>query len=367
MQDEFRDKAGSDLFARKLALAKALFASLEDKEANFSGRRVLARLIRHGLTFEPAGPNQKGIASYHPFDPIEDHSYLNMITCPVVNTDGSERSDIGFCGSTFHELIHADSWDRVPELHASPFNKNTPIILCPEDFALMTAITERVAYDNMAWLLSLAQKKRSDVGHIVTPVNALMFDFIRAREGKLSRALALAGDLSARVSWGVDDRDNTDITMEQYYHKAALIDYNAQVEARAVIHDLPLVVRLEPHNIRALAQSFGPNILKEGQMPMPLRDLDRKLVSEIYDTLFDMATVPAYDKLPTFDEGLKRFGYTPSSFMDMSKTAGLVPETVRPHLRRMYPQPDGVPSAGGGFSGLVSFPVAAAAPAMAPA
>ncbi len=321
MQEEFSEKAGSDLLARKLARTRHLFSNLQDEDAGFHGAHVLTRLEKNGLTFSGTGENQKGFASYRPFDPTERQSYINLITCPVLDTNGEERADADFYGSAFHELIHADSWDRVPELHASPFNANAPVILCPEDFALMTVITERVAYANMGWLLSLAHKDAAEIGHVVTPVNAMMFEFLRAREGDLGRALSLAADVSMRETLG-SRCGGAKITMEEYYYDCALNDYKKQVEVLAKKNVMPLVVRLEAHNFLSIAESFGPNIMTHGQSLTPIPAVGQAHIRDIHDMLDRRHSVPSYQYLPTFDEGLARRGYTPAGFLEMSKTAG---------------------------------------------
>lgn len=355
MQEIFQDSARGDIFAQKIANAKALFASLIDAEAGFSGADVLKRLDRMGLEFAPAGKDQCGLASYRSFDAGLDRSYINVITCLMYNAKNELRSDADIDGSVAHEVVHADSWDRVPEFHATPYNKNTPIILCPEDHALALAIAERIAYSNMGWFLSLAQKDYPELADIVTPVDGDRFSTIRAEEGNLGRALARAADEAMGQIWGLDKkRDNAQMTMEQYYHWSALEGYETQTDKRARRRDLPLVVRLEPHNILSLGRSFGPNIVEMGQDFAPLRALDQEWVAEIYENLGKLAGVPSRANLPTFDEGLARCGYTPASYLEMSKTAGLQSKEVPAPAPRNFVFPVAVSAGGGsGFGAMV--------------
>ncbi len=330
MHGTFQDCAAySSPLEAKLTYTRKLIASLHDPETGFSGADLLARVDATGVEHVAADKEQNCLTCYVPFHRKKTPSFRNQISyqleAPSDQDDGTfcERSPQRIAGAWIHEVMHAQSWSLAPELHASGYNANTPVVLCPEDYVAMMCITERVAFAYSGWMMSLAQRQDPSFGEFVTPVNGDMFDYLRSRNTGIHQTLVDAGELSMRTFWARDKRDGHPLTMEQYYQWLALSNYEFITKACLEDERLPLVVRLEPHNFVSIAQSFGPNILSGGNFTVPpLRALDQAWLDDIYSLLHKGASVPRREHLPTFDSALMSFGHTPEGFLAMSKGQG---------------------------------------------
>lgn len=343
MKHTFRESVGQTEFRKTLAGAFRIMRNLRDARCGFSGKAALLDLDRADVSYLPAPTDQAANAAYLPFNRSKERSYTNTITCHTTKKEDDKvvpRDPSEIVGSLFHEISHALSWDAAPALHASPYNRHTPVMVGPQDYALLSNLSERVAYANVAWLLSLTKNEYPQLSHMVTPVNGHMFDFMLAREGHdIGRALAAAGDLSMLLTWGGDksEHDESALTMEQYYQRYALRQYEYMIDTMIENDiEIPWVVRLERHDFLPVGQSFGPNIVAVGQNTAKLRPQEQALVERIHAKLAEAASVPSYEKLPLFSHELAKRGYTPESFLDMSKAAGLEVKELPVPPRRAF-------------------------------
>jgi hypothetical protein len=84
-------------------------------------------------------------------------TYLNTM---FLNPDRDAHSNRV---SEIHEAFHAIQFDKVPELHASPYNmlayQEVPVILSPRSWVLAMLLIEREAYAKTAWINKLELDK----------------------------------------------------------------------------------------------------------------------------------------------------------------------------------------------------------------
>jgi|GEM_PF-4406853 len=258
-----------------------------------------------------------------------DNVYIPFMWCKgfynVISYKEAPQATEAFFHSRVHEILHGLAWNKVPVLHASLFNKHSPVILCPRDWVAMFEMTEADVGAKTAWLVSLMAKDKPALERAAQalPVNVEEFSMIRAQTATLDDALAWSASAGMAKIWGTDERDGTDMTFAAYYQSWALKCYEnilALYEEDGVRP--PIAVRMGRHDAADVGRSFGPNPFRPDTYTVsPIKALDEERIQALNARL----GIKDENQLPMFGDALEWYGHTPQSYLAASKAAVAVP------------------------------------------
>jgi len=244
-----------------------------------------------------------------------------------------------FFHSRAHEILHGIAWNNVPVLHASLFNKHSPVVLCPRDWVAMFEMTEADVGAKTAWLMSLMAKDNPAMADATRylPVSVDEFNLVRSQTKTVDDALTWTAQLGMAKIWGTDERDGSDMSFAAYYQSWALTCYENILKWYEADGIRPaLAVRMEQGDACDVGRSFGPNPFKHDAYSVtPLKGLDEARIRALN------ARLGIHDEshLPTFGDALQWHGHTPQSYLAASKAAvsapavQVVPQVVAQLLR----------------------------------
>jgi hypothetical protein len=173
-----------------------------------------------------------------------------------------------------HESRHCMQMQETPALHASPFNPDTKVVLCPEDWLFLNERCEQSAYAGQVWFMSLLAdltQADSDLNRKILrtsefePVSVSAFRELRERTGSLHAALveAARSSLQKRFYTGTGSLDY--YLFSDNYADNALTGYAQVMNVRRNDNKEKgfVYVRLSPEEreaaVRAIGGIFGPN------------------------------------------------------------------------------------------------------------
>jgi hypothetical protein len=221
-----------------------------------------------------------------------------------------------------HEKVHAVQWDRVPALHASPYNQATPVVLSPESWVLMTILTEREAFTKTAWLNALELKAApSEPFGRQARTETLTPDDIDLEGGDIRASLQRASLAWDQRLKGKPVADTPDTTLLDHYIQQALRSYEDSNRLNTRKLPPPVFVRLSPEDILAIGSTFGPSTFGE-DTPEAVFTSPPLMRPDLWERLQELNRLHGIEDeraLPTFKEAIGTLGFTPDSYMAQSK------------------------------------------------
>ncbi|MBU6234960.1 MAG: hypothetical protein KGQ41_03870 [Alphaproteobacteria bacterium] len=308
------------LLRQRLDDADTLLMNLSDPHLGHVGPQYLQAIHQSGVVETEAQDYQICDNVYVPFE--WPNGFVNAISYK------SHRfSPVAFFMSRIHETLHAIAWANNPVLHASIFNNNTPVILCPRDWATLFEMTEADVSAKTAWLGYMASHHdyafERDTGAL--PVSVTAYRDVLMLEGCPKKALTVCAQTAMQKNWGVDNRDGRAFSFAEFYHWLALRDYENMLAAYERQGIKPVVVRLSDRDRESLGNSFGPNPFIAGTYKnagFKWQEEDRIQALNARLGIWDESA------LPCFEDRLASMGITPAQMLANSKGGqqmGIVP------------------------------------------
>ncbi|QQG36279.1 MAG: hypothetical protein HYS17_00350 [Micavibrio aeruginosavorus] len=232
--------------------------------------------------------------------------------------------------SKVHEATHALQKMRSAALHASPFNPNTQIVICPGDWVILEERCEQDAYVKQALFNSLLAKHLPEVRRMTDndPLSVKTFERIRLDAANIHDTVIEAARqaLAKSFYW---DNPKAEHRFQHHYHDYALKNYEAGMKLRSDNGESDLIfVRLEEEDILAIGDSCGPNSFGNGRL-LPEFAAKPKLTKAAQDKLDKIRgdlKLGDEEKLPTLGDILSRLGLTRRQFIEASYTRPLLPQ-----------------------------------------
>jgi hypothetical protein len=312
-QSAAHKKAREDLLSNALRTADAWVGGLTDPELGDIGRQFLELAAKSGVKQEINIFFTSCLADYCSFN--YDRGFVNEITYGPA----AEESLPKLFSAKVHETTHGLQKMQSAALHASPFNRDTKIIICPRDWVTLEERCEDDSYTKQALFNSLLATFLPEVRDN-TKGDALSvedFEKIRAGAPNIGEALVQAARQALNKSFFWDNPD-AEKRFRNNIQAQALKNYEAGIAMRR--HEKETgwkFVRLEPEDIAAIGASCGPNIFGQNGVlpeflknPVMLPDEQKKL-AEIDKSL----GITNADQLPTLGEALKEIGMTREEFI----------------------------------------------------
>ena len=307
-------KAREDFVAGAIKTAGEWIGSLKDPALGNIGRQFLDQVIRSGCKEKVDVSHTSSVAAYCSFS-YDPRGFLNQVTYGAA----AEESLVRLFSSKVHETTHALQKMLSPALHASPFNPDTKIIICPRDWVMLEERCEQDAYTKQAYFSSLLAPLLPEIRETMqrAPLSIEDFEKIRAAAPTIDQALTEAARQALNKSFYKNDPD-AEYRFKNKIQDQALKNYEAGIALRRENNETGLIfVRLEPEDIAAIGASCGPNVFgTKGVLPeflanpVMLRDTQKKL-AEINRS----CGITDPDKLPTLSEALKKAGMTREQFI----------------------------------------------------
>lgn len=229
--------------------------------------------------------------------------------------------------SKVHEATHALQKMRSAALHASPFNPNTQIVICPQDWIILDERCEQDAYVKQALFNALLAKQLPEVRRMTDgdPLSVKTFERIRLDAPDVHTAVIEAARqaLDKSFYW---DNPKAAYRFQNHYHDFALKNYEAGMKLRSDNGESDLIfVRLEDEDILAIGESCGPNSFGKDRLLPEFSEKPKlmKTAQEKLDQIRDDLKLGDEDKLPTLGEVLARLGLTRKQFIEASYTRPL--------------------------------------------
>lgn len=318
MHGTFRDIASgeSNVLKQRIAASEDMLSGLRDPCLGDVGLSFLCDVAASSVREREAGEDQICNNVYIPF--VWDEGFVNEISYK------SHRfSREAFFVSRCHELTHALAWDNAPVLHASVFNRQTPVILCPRDWVRVFEMTEADVAAKTAWLATLAARIDPSFHNATAFSPVTTGEYEAAFAGDTASAIATVANTSMRKFWGLDNRDGKPLDFGAFYHWLALRDYENMIGFYERNGIRPIVARMEPWHREDLGRSFGPNPFAGGRYdPLPIKDLEEQRIAALNARLGIMCE----DNLPYLETALQWYGHSPQSLLFKSKSAPIVPQ-----------------------------------------
>lgn len=310
-------KAREQLLDNAIRTVDSWIGGISDDDLGQVGEEFLDFLRKTGCQ-QRIDIYYNGAAHYVSFSYAHATGFANeMIYGPAAEEDLSK-----LFASKVHEATHAMQKMRSAALHASPFNPNTQIVICPRDWLLLDERCEQDAYVKQAFFNSLLAKELPEVRRMsdADALSVKTFERIRLEAPSIQEALIQSARVALSKSYYWDN-PKSDYTFQRNYHDTAMKNYKAGIELRKSKgeHDL-VYVRLEEEDIHAIGQSFGPNpfgenaLLPEFAVAPALGNDAQKTHAEILKT----TGIKDEDELPTLSEILQRLGLTRRKFIEAS-------------------------------------------------
>lgn len=321
LKRSFREQSVAHKKAREAFLENAIttarewIGKIDDPELKDIGRQFLDLATQSGVKQKIDIFFTSCLADYCSFSYRPPRGFVNEITYGP----GAEESIAKLFSAMVHETTHALQKMKSAALHASPFNPDTKIIICPRDWVTLEERCEQDAYTKQAFfncmlaafLPEILDSTKGDA------VSAKEFEMIRAGAVDAHQALIEA----ARQSLGKSfywDNPNAEYRFKNNIQDQALKNYGAGIAKRKSCNEAGhIYVRLEPEDIAAIGASCGPNVFgKDGvlpeflEKPLLLEKSQKKL-----DELNRECGITDADQLPTLTQALQQLGMTREQFI----------------------------------------------------
>jgi hypothetical protein len=316
----FKEQAAAHKQAREAFLdnaiktAKDWIGMLEDPEARGIGMEFLKRAEESGCKQKIDIFFSNCLADYCSFS-YKPRGFINEITYGPA----AEESLPKLFSAMVHETTHALQKLLSPALHASPFNPDTKIIICPRDWVTLEERCEQDAYTKQAFFNAMLAEMLPEVWERTSgdAVSATEFAEIRKNAATLGDALIDAARKSLSKSFYWDNPDAEE-RFKNSIQDQALKNYAGGMAKRKSEKETNLVfVRLEPEDIAMIGASCGPNVFGTGNVlpeflekPVMLPHTQQKL-----DEINKSCGITNSDELPTLSEALAHIGLTREQFI----------------------------------------------------
>lgn len=316
-------KAREQLLSNAIQTVDGWIESITDTEVGKVGRLFQQEVSLSGCRHE-INIHHGNRAEYVSFSYGHSTGFANhIIYGPSAEEDLSK-----LFSSKVHEATHALQKMRSAALHASPFNPNTQIVICPGDWIILDERCEQDAYVKQVLFNSLLAKHLPEVRRMTDgdPLSVKTFERIRLDAADINAAVIEAARqaLDKSFYW---DNPKAEYRFQNHYHDFALKNYEAGMKLRSDNGESDLIfVRLEDEDILAIGDSCGPNSFGNGQL-LPEFSAKPKLMKAAQDKLDkirDQLKLGNEDKLPTLGEILTRLGLTREQFIEASYTRPVV-------------------------------------------
>ena len=310
-------KAREQLLLNAIRTTDEWIGSLQDPELGSVGSKFLDCVQKSGC-LEEIDIRYRGIATYTSFSLSGPKAFTNKLTYGPA----AEEDLANLFPSKVHEAAHALQKMKSAALHASPFNRNTHIIICPRDWITLEERCEQDSYIKQAWFSSLLAENLPEIRNMsafdALPVEA--FEKIRQSSANIAEAVVEAARQSLARSYYSDNLDS-EYRFKHFYQDLALDNFDAGMKTRRDKGESNFIfVRLEPEDIAAIGASFGPNSFGESMLlpefaaqPVMLEKTREKL-----QNLNQKLGISDENALPTLGEILQTLGMSREDFIAAS-------------------------------------------------
>lgn len=322
-------KAREQLLSQAVDIVDHWISGISDPELGPIGdvfqKAVAQTDCRHEISIHHASR-----ASYISFSYSKGDGFANHI---IYGPSAEEDLSLLF-SSKVHEATHALQKMRSAALHASPFNPNTQIVICPRDWITLEERCEEDAYVKQALFNALLAKQLPEVRRLTDsdPLSVKTFERIRLDAPTVQEAIIKAASMALDKSFYWDN-PKSEYRFRHHYHDFALQNYEAGMKLRSSNGESDLIlVRLEPEDIMAIGDSCGPNSFGQAELlpgfahPPKLNDKTQKKLDEIRTSL----DLKDEDTLPTLGEILGRLGLTRQQYIEASYNRPLSQQAATP-------------------------------------
>lgn len=318
-------KAREQLLLNAIKTTDGWIGAISDPDYQDIGQTFLELLKLSGCQQEIDIYSQN-IAHYVSFSFAHQTGFSNKI----VYGPSAEEDLSKLFSSKVHEATHALQKMRSAALHASPFNPNIQIVICPRDWILLEQRCEEDAFVKQAWFNSLLAKSLPEVRRMtdMDPLSVKTFERIRLNTPSLEEALIQTAREALAKSYYSDD-PHSEFRFRNSYHLSAIKNYTAGMKLHKDNKDI-IFVTAEAEDIYAIGSSCGPNSF--GMLPEFLEK--PKLNADAQEKLKALEDELKIDneKLPSLGDILKRLGRTREDFIGSSYNQPLVFDQTRPHI-----------------------------------
>lgn len=313
-QSAAHKKAREDFLDNAIKTAAEWIGNLTDPELGDIGRQFLELAEKSGCKQKIDIFFTSCLADYCSFS-YNPRGFVNEITYGP----GAEESLARLFSAKVHETTHALQKMNSAALHASPFNPETKIIICPRDWVSLEERCEQDSYTKQAYFNSLLAQFLPEVRD-TTRGDALSvedFEKIRAAAPNICEALIEAARQALAKSF-YSDNPGSEYRFKNSIQDQALKNYEAGIKKRRDCGESGWkFVRLEPEDIAAIGASCGPNIFGQNgflpeflNKPVMLPKAQTKLAE-----IDKSCGITDADALPTLTEALKETGMTREQFI----------------------------------------------------
>ena len=247
-------KAREDFLSNAIRTASDWIGRLIDPELGDIGKLFLTEARKSGCKQEIDIYFDNGLAEYSSFSYVR--GFRNMITYGP----GAEESLARLFSAMVHETTHALQKMKTAALHASPFNPDTKIIICPRDWVMLEERCEQDSYTKQAYFNSLLAKVLPEVFDTTRrdALSVAEFNKIRGDAPGIGAALIQAArQVLSKSFWS--DAPDSEYRFKNSIQDQALKNYAAGMSQRRKGGEKEWTfVRLEPEDIAAIGASCGP-------------------------------------------------------------------------------------------------------------
>lgn len=328
-QWENHNKAQQALIRAGLDTAQSWIEAATDRVWGNIGALFAGEFKSTGCT-QNIDVRYRGLAHYTSFSLSKDKGgFVNNITYGPLAVEDLAH----LYSSMVHEATHAIQKSKCAALHASPFNPNTRIVICPKDWIMLQERCEQGAYTMQALFNSLLADSIPEIKALSAKdaLSVTDFDAMRDPAPYFVEAMRNIAHKSLDKSFYSDNPD-AEKRFRHYYHDVSLDGFTAGVETRLKDKETIIFVRAEPEDIAAIGDITGFNLFGYGtpqaefaDHPALLKDTDEKLQKlNAKLGITDEAT------LPTLSEALAAAGLTRAEFL----AASYSPANAAPKPRR---------------------------------
>ena len=321
LKRSFREQSAAHKKAREAFLENALttardwIGKIEDPELKDIGRQFLDLAAQSGVKQKIDIFFSSCLADYCSFS-YKPRGFVNEITYGP----GAEESIAKLFSAMVHETTHALQKMKSAALHASPFNPDTKIIICPRDWVTLEERCEQDAYTKQAFFNSMLAVFLPDICESTKgdAVSAEEFDAIMEAAGNVQDALISAARQSLGKSFYWDNA-NAEYRFKHNIQDQALRNYQGGVIKRKSCNETGhIYVRLEPEDIAAIGASCGPNVFGRDGVVLPEfleKPVLLKQTQEKLDDINKQCGITDADQLPTLTQALQQLGMTREQFI----------------------------------------------------